>query len=169
MTVVLKVGGSLLDFAELKPRLTRILAEYPQAVLVVGGGPAADAVRLYDRVHAIGEERSHWLAMRAMTLNAHVLGELLGLPVVAQPTRGQQILDAARFFQMHDDLPHRWDVTSDSLSARAACILGAEKLIVLKSTSSASWQDAVAAGVLDAYFPQALGCDLPVQIINLRA
>ena len=69
--VVIKVGGSLFDWPGLPAALTRYLdARRSEARLAViaGGGPAADIVRNLDRVHGLGEELSHQLALHALQL-----------------------------------------------------------------------------------------------------
>jgi len=78
-TVVAKVGGSLLDWPQLADRLQRWLAALgtPRVVLVVGGGPAADLVRRRDQWDDLGDDKSHWLAVRAMTFNGYLLEGLL--------------------------------------------------------------------------------------------
>src|SRR5262245_39135000 len=89
--VVVKVGGSLFDLPDLGPRLLRWLADLgePHVLLVAGGGALVDAIRTVDRVQRLGEEKSHWLALRAMTLNGYVLADLLpGAQVVTSLSRG---------------------------------------------------------------------------------
>src|SRR4051812_35818845 len=77
--IVMKVGGSLFDLPDLRERLHFVLAAFNDAnvLLVPGGGAAADTVRALERVHRLGEEAAHWLAIRTMSLHAHFLGELL--------------------------------------------------------------------------------------------
>ena len=62
-------------------------------------------------------------------------------------------------------LPHSWDVTSDSIAARLAAVLGAEELVLLKSApppESATLQEAADAGYIDRCFPQfAARCSPP--------
>ena len=74
--IVVKVGGSLFDHPRLGEGLRAYLNSlHPSEVLLVpGGGRLVDAVRELDRVHGLGEETSHWLAVRAMD----VMGEVLG-------------------------------------------------------------------------------------------
>ena len=79
MTTIVKVGGSLYDLPDLGSRLLRFLGELSasRVVIVPGGGPAAEQVRQWDAVHRLGEEASHWLALRATSVNAHFLASLL--------------------------------------------------------------------------------------------
>lgn len=174
--VVVKVGGSLYDLPDLGERLRRWLTALPTALLFPGGGPTADVIRDYDRIHRLGAEGAHWLAIRALSLNAHFLARLLPeakvitrLDEVERP--GWVILDPLPFFQADEanceHLPHRWDVTSDSLAVRVASAARAE-LVLLKSIS---WQGPWTE-VVDSYFPTAVqraGPSLRIRVINLRA
>jgi hypothetical protein len=86
------------------------------------------------------------------------------------------IVDALPFFWADecraDHLPHSWDVTSDSLAVRAATLLRARKLVLLKSVTwhGEDWGQAAQAGVVDAYLVQALrqSPSLRVRLVNLR-
>ncbi len=137
--VVVKVGGSLLTWPGLRPRLADWLGRLGtcDVVLVPGGGAAADAVRDLDRVHGLGAEAAHWLAVRAMGLNAHVLAALLPrgrvivglaeLPAAwaAGVTPVLDCLPVLRADEANPDrLPHTWTVTSDAIAARVAARLG---------------------------------------------
>src|SRR5215472_15733034 len=124
--VVVKVGGSLYDMPDLGDRLGAWLRQVPTSnlVLVPGGGPAADLVRAWDRQHQLGEEAAHWLALRALTLNAHFLASRLAgsrvIKNVDESCAGSiPILDmhacATMAERRGDRLPHTWEVTSDSL------------------------------------------------------
>jgi len=185
MTTVVKVGGSLYDLPDLGTRLGRWVAQVEDRaiVLVPGGGAAADAVRDLDRTHALGEECAHWLALRALTLNAHFLGSLLpGARVVADahelPTSTAPLILDAHAFARADEgrpgaLPHSWDVTSDSIAARFAVVCGARRLILLKSVdfpATISWEEAGRRGLIDAHFARVLAQTrhLDVQTVNLR-
>jgi aspartokinase-like uncharacterized kinase len=183
---VIKVGGSLFDLPDLGPRLRNWLAERPsgEVILVPGGGPAADVVRQYDRLHTLGEERAHWLALSALTLNAHFLASLLPCAVIvpdaqALATEWLQgkipILDPYAFAHADEGqlgcLPHCWTVTSDSLAARVARVAEAGELILLKSVSlpaGMDWTEAGKRGLVDAYFAEAAGRSQSVRFINFR-
>ena len=130
--IVVKVGGSLYDHPRLGSGLAAYLEALPEPVLLVpGGGPFADAIRELDRIHGLGEERSHRLALEAMNLSGAFLRSL----GITAP-----ILDAVAFGT--GDLPHTWDATSDSIAAVAARTHAASRLILLKSTPPApGWVD----------------------------
>jgi aspartokinase-like uncharacterized kinase len=202
--IIVKVGGSLFDLPDLRHRLRAMLRLRGAAyvLLVPGGGATADAIRAFDIAHQLGEEASHWLAIQALSLNARMLQELLPearivreIPEPDAPARDAKsapagasssdenrsrffLLDALPFFhadeQRPDHLPHRWDVTSDSLAVRAATLAEAHELILLKSVAweARDWTEAARSGIVDRYFAQALQqapAALRVRLINLRA
>jgi 5-(aminomethyl)-3-furanmethanol phosphate kinase len=180
--VVAKVGGSLFDLPDLAERLSRWLAPLPSVLVVPGGGPMVDAIRRLDRLHQLGEEAAHWLALHALSVNAQFLARLLpGAEVTSalpETMRGCRILDpyaVMRTDDMNPDhLPHLWQVTSDSLAVRVAALAEAQELVLLKSVDwdvAQPWQAALDAKIVDAYFPIALSrLDRPltVRVVNLR-
>lgn len=190
---VIKVGGSLLSWSELPGRLAAFLDDVRQAqdplrfplALIAGGGPTADLVRMMDRIHRLGDEKSHRLAIHALDLNAHLLASLLpGAMVVETPEsidaccdRGQiAVLAPRRFLEdielgRPDPLPASWDVTSDSIAARIAVGLHASRLVLLKSASlphgviraEAAW-----LGLVDPFFPSVASELKIVEYVCLR-
>ena len=48
-----------------------------RTVLIAGGGPAADLVRALDRIHGLGDETAHLLALHALDLTAILLAAIL--------------------------------------------------------------------------------------------
>ncbi len=185
---VVKVGGSLLDMPDLPRRLRDWLATQPPEdvlVLVPGGGPTTDVIRSLDVRFRLGEERAHWLALRALTLNAHILACLLPeARLIAQridafvPGSRLCLLDSHAFagadeHAVEGPLPHHWDATSDSLAARVAVSWRAERLVLLKSVTippALSWEEAAHAGLVDPLFPAIVraATQLDVFAVNLR-
>jgi aspartokinase-like uncharacterized kinase len=179
--VVVKVGGSLLSAADFAPRLHDWLKQQPPAVhvLIAGGGELADVLRRWDALHGIGEEASHWLCIRALSLTSSILAQVV--PTAAQASQlGEliQLITSARrdhlphpvvfgleAFLRHEEpalgpiaVPHTWCVTTDSLAARLAEVLGADGLILLKSSlpasnASANYSALAEIGYVDKYFP----------------
>ncbi len=181
---IVKVGGSLYDLPDLGPRLSRWLDACSSPVMLVpGGGSFAAAVRELDRIHQLGEERAHWLAIQAMSQAARFLATLLprgelALTLAACPaiSRAGQIavLDVASFCAADERLPHSWDVTSDAIAARIAQVSGARRLILLKSVGlegGLSWQEAARRGLVDPAFADVIAAApaLAVELIDFRA
>src|SRR5262249_29402905 len=155
--VVVKVGGSLSDLPDLGSRLVAWLRTLAAPTLLVpGGGAMADLVRDFDRCHNLGEAISHDLALRSLTMKAWVLAALLRRtaldnvpvcnPLTSPLTDRVNLLDAHAFWVSDactnpGALPACWDATSDSVAARAAVVLGASELVLLKSVTIAQPYD----------------------------
>ncbi len=167
---VVKVGGSLLDLPGLGARLRSWLDTQStrEIILVVGGGAAADLIRRADQRYGLGPEKSHWLAIRAMSLNSHLLAEILPRSRVVNSLElcvevwqhdATPILDVFELLRADESNPNRlprfWDVTSDSIAAIVAVLAGASQLILLKSRapeSGKSWMELAQEGYVDPYF-----------------
>jgi aspartokinase-like uncharacterized kinase len=187
---VVKVGGSLYDLPDLGKKLWRWLEQtvHGDVVLLPGGGRSADVVREWEHWHDLREEDAHWLALRALSVNAYFLRRLLPKACVvnnlhvralfASKLRMVPVLDplyfAAEDDQQPDHLPHTWDVTSDSIAAHAAVRTGARSLVLLKSVTvppEMSWAEASQLGFVDVMFPRLIeqaGPKLRVEAINFR-
>jgi aspartokinase-like uncharacterized kinase len=188
---VIKVGGSLFDWPDLPGRLASFLEVYSRSadlqrpILIAGGGGAADWVCDLDRIHRLGDEAAHRLALHALDLSAVVLSALLprtrtvdsvesarcaldlGLVPVLVP---RQILGAIEQ-SGKERLPASWDVTSDSIAAVVAAHVGAKRLTLLKSRSlhvHATRSEAARLGLVDRFFPEAAQALPRVEYLNLR-
>ena len=185
---VVKVGGSLLDFPDLPRALTEWLAAQQTArvVLLVGGGPFVDIVRRADRLFAMGEEVSHHLALATMQITAQMLTAIVpnaqlashcrdldgiwqqaAVPIVEPLTMLAELQSDLREVP---ELPHSWAVTSDSIAAALAAWLGADELVLLKSSLPDEQEPALAsaAGYVDGEFAAA-AIDVPrIRYVNLR-
>jgi 5-(aminomethyl)-3-furanmethanol phosphate kinase len=186
--IVVKVGGSLYDFPALALHLSRFLDGLApaQIALFPGGGSLVDVVRQLDRCHGLGEERSHWLAVRSLSLAAYVLTHLLAPRCSVVSTLGDcqaawafgqiAVIDPDRFARADarrkDALPRTWDVTSDSLALQVARRWRASRLILLKSTTAPpDWPATRVSGIVDPWFERLLaetGEEVEVSIVNLR-
>ena len=80
MTVVFKLGGSLLTLPGLADRLREVV-EYrsgQNCLFVTGGGSTANVVREWSLVHHLDEETAHWIAIASLDLNSLLLQAVLG-------------------------------------------------------------------------------------------
>jgi aspartokinase-like uncharacterized kinase len=174
---VYKIGGSLFDLPDLFDRLTALFqVEQTRPLVVAGGGGAADLVREWDRLHRLGESRSHRLAIQSLSLGAAFLADGLDGRVVADRESAQAawsanqipFLDVAVFLENEvtagaEPLPASWDVTSDSIAAWIAERWPA-RLVLVKSTSPESALDRY----VDPYFAVACARLERVEWIDLR-
>jgi len=137
---VIKIGGGLLRADGLEG-LRRACAEAAEMsshrpVLVVpGGGPFADAVRVVDAQVGLADEIAHALALRAMDQLGVLLRPLLPGPELVSTLvapRAVGIVLASAAFKDRPDVPESWAVTSDSLAVLAAAAIGAEEAVLLK-------------------------------------
>ena len=173
--LVLKLGGSLLDWPGLPEALPRLIAAVRPAwgapVVVVGGGRIVDELRRLDTIHRVPPTPMHELAIRAMDLTAHLLSALVpAVPwciVGSEPALrtalavGQVPLVAPWGWLERDEtgdpLPHGWDTTSDSIAVHFARRLGAPAAVLLKSAAAPAplggLPAAVSAGLIDPVVP----------------
>jgi aspartokinase-like uncharacterized kinase len=150
---VVKIGGSLLQLPELGDGLRDWFDEegrrFPDAhfVAIVGGGKLVDALRDFDRLHDLGDELAHWLAIDLMEINTRVVRRVWPEAVLVSEweslngrlkSPGRTLFAATEFLKgVEPDkpgirLPASWAVASDSIAGRLAVVLGAERLILLK-------------------------------------
>jgi aspartokinase-like uncharacterized kinase len=186
---VVKLGGSLLDWDALPRQLRRWLDVQPPArtLLIVGGGRWAGAVRQEDHRRPLDERVAHWMCIDAMSITARLVSEWMP-EVVLLDDVGQfhsacqetplAILHVGRFLRdveptlPGERLPESWDVTSDSISARVAQCVGADELVLLKSTLAsgpANPQAWAAAKLVDPFFPHVSGELFQTRCVNLRS
>lgn len=185
--VIYKVGGSLFTLPNLATRIRDIASQRPgtKPLLIAGGGSTANLVRQWDRIHNLGEERSHWLALKSLRLNQALLLDLLPDAIVVSDKKDAirawengtlPIADAHEFLSAAEScgnrLPHCWDVTSDSIAAWLALRLEASELILLKSTSmpeQGTVHTAIDLELVDPYFPQLADQVRRISWVNLRS
>jgi 5-(aminomethyl)-3-furanmethanol phosphate kinase len=185
---VVKVGGSLYDLPDLGPRLRSWLDGLgtTKVIVVPGGGGTADVIRDFDRIHKLGEERAHWLALGAVSLNGRFLNAVVPRSCFisdleeAPPAWGEgcvAILDAYQFSVADEGrpgcLPHVWAATSDAVAGRVAVVLGARRLVMLKSTPvppNLGMAELVQRNIVDPIWPSVVAQSpgLKVEWVNLR-
>ncbi len=140
---VVKIGGSLAESDGLRPLCRQIsdLARWHRLLVVPGGGPFADTVRRCYSYWSLSETAAHKMAVLAMDQYGYLLCDLMtgGVPVTSlvdvQPVcwvgKVPVLIPSQLVLQM-DPLPHSWTVTSDSIAAWVATLVGSASLVLLK-------------------------------------
>ncbi len=115
--IVLKLGGSLMDHA---PRiLERVLSTGADVLVVPGGGRFADLVRDVYAERGLSQDAAHWMAILAMDQYAYYLADIAGVeltPLLVMK-KGVRIVLPYEVLRRQDELPHTWEVTSDTIAA----------------------------------------------------
>jgi len=135
--IVVKVGGSVAEFADKLFEDLKTLAEgNSMRILVVPGGWVfAEKVRELWKRGTIDDEAAHWMAVECMDVYGYYLSRF-AQPVIPDsfdellkelPSVG--VLIPGKLLRNCDELPHSWDVTSDSIAIWIAHNIGAETII----------------------------------------
>ena len=168
---VIKVGGGLLSQPGALEQIATALvgAGRRHRILVVpGGGPFADAIREVDCRAGLSADAAHWMAILAMEQFAHLLAsKIAGTVLVERPGElpaayqagGLPILAPFRWIREVDPLPHSWQVTSDSIAAWIAGVVGARRLVLVKPVAGDPTR------MVDGYFWRALPAGMPYCIL----
>lgn len=170
--LVIKVGGGLAGIPGALDRVGQAIGHAPRTrrlVVFPGGGPFADQVRAYDRRHGLSASAAHWMAILALDQYAHVLADVIpgartvedraGIDAVHE-AGAVPVLRPSRWLRATDELPHSWEVTSDSLSAYIATLLGASELVLVKPVSGG-------AELLDPFFLRAIGAGIRWRVVGV--
>jgi aspartokinase-like uncharacterized kinase len=167
---VVKLGGSHAFSQHLRPWLDALARGAGRVVVVPGGGPFADAVRAAQPRMGFDDRAAPRMALLAMEQYGCALAAF-GAPLTladsvaairrALRARGVPVWAPSRMVLKAKDVPWSWDVTSDSLAAWLAGLLGAKRLLLVKANElpgcAVCVADLVARGVVDPAFPRFLG------------
>ncbi len=124
--IVVKLGGSLIHRAK---EIVKEIVDHSDAsgeliLIIPGGSVFADTVR---KVNA-SDEASHWMAILAMEQYGYYIADGSDAKLVEDINDiddGAYILLPYALLKKKDELPHTWDVTSDTIAAWVARGLGA--------------------------------------------
>ncbi|MEN8763675.1 MAG: amino acid kinase [Thiogranum sp.] len=167
---VVKIGGSLAA-DELLPCWLDSLSCYGggEVVIVPGGGPFAEQVRISQRCWRIDDSAVHVMALLAMEQYGFMMSGIRNdlVPVECETDMlrvlkkaGVPIWLPTFMVSKEEDIEHSWDVTSDSLAAWLAWKIGASRLLLVKSVklgdSKVTAEELSQQGIVDVAFPDYL-------------
>jgi 5-(aminomethyl)-3-furanmethanol phosphate kinase len=166
---VVKVGGSYAFSSVLKSWIDAVAACAGRVVVVPGGGPFAETVRLAQPKMGFDDRAAHAMALLAMEQYGCALASLgAGWRLAASAAAIQDVLreggvpvwSPTPMLREANDVPWSWDVTSDSLAAWLAGRIGAKRVLLVKQLEPPPGRlraaDLVADGIIDPAFPRFL-------------
>jgi 5-(aminomethyl)-3-furanmethanol phosphate kinase len=166
---VVKVGGSYAFSSALKSWIDAVAACAGRVVVVPGGGPFAETVRVAQPKMGFDDRAAHAMALLAMEQYGCALASLgAGWRLAASAAAIQDVLreggvpvwSPTPMLREANDVPWSWDVTSDSLAAWLAGRIGAKRVLLVKQLEPPPGRlraaDLVADGIIDPAFPRFL-------------
>jgi len=167
--LVVKLGGSTAGRIEMEQWIAVLASGTMPLVIVPGGGPFADQVRVSQKEMHFSDAAAHEMAILAM--------EQFGLVIAErhprlQPARSLQDIETIvaeggipvwfpSQMTHNEDIAPSWDITSDSLAAWLCGQIGSRHLLLCKQVDPESLpkglQALVDKGVVDAMLPELLG------------
>jgi len=166
---VVKVGGSYAFSSALKSWIDAVAACAGRVVVVPGGGPFAETVRVAQPKMGFDDRAAHEMALLAMEQYGCALASLgAGWRLAASAAAIQDVLreggvpvwSPTPMLREADDVPWSWDVTSDSLAAWLAGRIGAKRVLLVKQIEPPPGRLRAAAlvadGIIDPAFPRFL-------------
>lgn len=167
--LVVKLGGSTAGRIEMEQWIAVLASATLPLVIVPGGGPFADQVRVLQKEMHFSDAAAHEMAILAMEQFAIVIAERHPR---LQPARSLDDLEAILAgggvpvwlpsqMTRNADIAQSWDITSDSLAAWLCRQIGSRHLLLCKQVDPESLPEGLQAlvdnGVVDAMLPVLLG------------
>lgn len=166
MTIVVKLGGSLGGSPLLDAWLQALDGSGQRMVIVPGGGPFADAVRLAQGRLGFDDAAAHKMALLAMAQFGLALASRCANCRMASTASAIKAALAEWRLPVWmpltmagaaSDIPASWDITSDSLAAWLAGRIGARRLMLVKQVDAPHGDipasDLATQNIVDPAFP----------------
>ena len=126
---IFKIGGKILENStNIESTISQLTQLYEEKVLqkiiiVPGGGSYANFIRRIDDELKLGDDLSHWMAIYSMNQNGIELKRkfpelecIEDLKEFQDSNKNFSIFLPYNYLRNNDNLPHNWDVTSDSIA-----------------------------------------------------
>ena len=149
-SIIVKVGGKILENQEnIESTLSQFQSlldndKLQKVIIVPGGGSLADFVRSIDDNLNIGDDLAHWMAIYAMNHNGvNLCNKFTELKYInnydelqtclkKESEKGMFVFLPYDFLSQEDQLPHSWEVTSDSITLYLAHKLKFKECYLIK-------------------------------------
>jgi len=144
-SAVFKIGGKILENSKnLEFTVSQLKKLYndnilQKIIIIPGGGSYANFIRNIDKKLLLGENLAHWMAVFSMDYNGKELNKIYpDLECINDFKKIQRVSNIFCIFlpynylRKKDELPHSWDVTSDSIAIYIANKLNLNDCYLIK-------------------------------------
>jgi len=142
---VFKIGGKILeDNKNLECTISQLKKLYKdntlqKIIIIPGGGSYANFIRSIDKNLVLGDDLAHWMAIFSMDYNGKDLNRKFldfecidDFKNIQRAKRISCIFLPYKYLRKKDELPHSWDVTSDSIAIYIANKLNLNECYLIK-------------------------------------
>ncbi|NVM44730.1 MAG: hypothetical protein HWN79_07420 [Candidatus Lokiarchaeota archaeon] len=142
---IFKIGGNILENSKnIESTITQLTRLYEEnilqrIILIPGGGSYANFIRKLDEELKLGDDLAHWMAIYSMNYNGIELNRRYPELELIEDLKAFQdskkifcIFLPYNYLRKNDNLPHNWDVTSDSIALYIAVQLRFNKCFLIK-------------------------------------
>jgi len=142
---IFKIGGKILENSKnIESTISQLTQLYEENILqkillIPGGGSYANFIRKIDEELKLGDDLAHWMAVYSMNYNGIELNRKY--PKLECIEELEKFQDAKKKFciflpytylRKNDTLPHKWDVSSDSIALYFAYKLQLNRCFLIK-------------------------------------
>ncbi|MFX1497542.1 MAG: hypothetical protein ACFFBH_08450 [Promethearchaeota archaeon] len=144
-SAIFKIGGKIFENSKrLINSITQLTQLYEndiiqKIILIPGGGKAASFVREMCLEFKFSNELAHWIAIYSMNFNGIKINKKFPdfeiseeFEDIQKEDKIMEIFLPYRYLRNTDELPHSWDVTSDSITLYLAHKLNLEECFLIK-------------------------------------
>jgi aspartokinase-like uncharacterized kinase len=144
-TAIFKIGGGIIEndsyIKSTISQLNHLYREhvFQKIILISGGGSYANFIRYLDKSLNLGDDISHWMAIHAMNYNGKLLSKKFSELKIVDNFKNLiknefmfTIFLPYETLKKEDILPHKWEVTSDSIALYFANKLGLQQCFLIK-------------------------------------
>ncbi len=152
--VLVKIGGSILNkkaklnHTDFQLREVSVSSHIHKFIIICGGGENANFIRYADERLKLGDDLAHWIAILAMDFNTRTIFKKLNKKhgqyqfaedfktlkshIESEKASSITFFSPFKYLYEKDELPHSWDVTSDSIALYISNKLNLDKVYLIK-------------------------------------
>ncbi len=149
--LIFKIGGRIIENnVDLENVISQLLTikkfkpSIKSIILIAGGGSEVDKIRKSYEKGEINDEIAHWQAIKIMDLNALkiqniyfnliIIDSFTEITNLVKSNRDFKIINflTFKFLKKNDELPHNWEVTSDTIAYFIAIKLNLSNCFLIK-------------------------------------